>query len=79
MEPPVALPVAAEPKPPRLSPREAEVISLFAAGHSYKSAADTLGVRIDTVRFHVRAAYAKLRAHSKAEAVAAAARFGQLR
>ena len=78
MEPQVALP-AADPKPPRLSPRESEVIALFAAGHSYKSAADALGVRIDTVRFHVRAAYAKLRAHSKAEAIAAAARNGQLR
>lgn len=70
--------------PPRdveqaLGPREREVLGLLAEGHSYKTAAKSLDLSIDTVRFHIRGIYAKLHVHSKSEAVLAALRRGLLR
>lgn len=70
--------------PPRdaqasLSPRELELLRLLSGGHSYKTAADTLGIAMDTVRFHVRHIYEKLHVHSKSEAVMKAVRAGILR
>jgi DNA-binding NarL/FixJ family response regulator len=70
--------------PPRepdagLSPREIELLSLFAEGHGYKTAARALGLSIDTVRFHVRNVYTKLHVHSKSEAVLQALRRGLVR
>jgi DNA-binding NarL/FixJ family response regulator len=69
--------------PPRradqgLSSRETEVLRLFADGHSYKTAAQALGLAEDTVRFHVRHIYEKLHVHSKSEAVLKAFRSGLL-
>lgn len=70
--------------PPRgeahdLTEREVDVLRTLSAGHSYKTAARALGLSIDTVRFHVRAIYAKLHVHSKSEAVLAALRRGIVR
>lgn len=62
-----------------LTPREVEVLRLLADGHSYKTAADTLGVSMDTFRFHVRNTYDKLHVHSKSEAVFRAVKSGILR
>lgn len=62
----------------RLSPRETEVLRLFADGHSYKTAADALALSTDTVRFHIRRIYDKLHVHSKSEAVLKAFRSGLL-
>jgi DNA-binding NarL/FixJ family response regulator len=62
----------------RLSPREGEILKLFADGHSYKTAADALGIRLDTLRFHIRNIYARLHVHSKSEAVLKAFRSGLL-
>jgi len=62
----------------RLSPRESDVLKLFAAGHSYKTAAAALELSEDTVRFHVRHIYEKLHVHSKSEAVLKAFRAGIL-
>jgi DNA-binding NarL/FixJ family response regulator len=62
----------------RLSPRETEVLRLFAEGHSYKTAADALSISTDTVRFHIRGIYEKLHVHSKSEAVLKAFRTGLL-
>jgi DNA-binding NarL/FixJ family response regulator len=62
-----------------LSPRELEVLTLLAAGNSYKTAASELSVSIDTVRFHVRHIYDKLHVHSKSEAVMKAWKQGLLR
>jgi DNA-binding NarL/FixJ family response regulator len=62
----------------RLSPRETEVLRLFADGHSYKTAADALSVSTDTIRFHIRKIYDKLHVHSKSEAVLKAFRRGLL-
>lgn len=61
-----------------LSPRELDVLRAFGQGHSYKTAAQALDVRIDTLRFHVKNVYAKLHVHSKSEAVAEALRRGFL-
>jgi DNA-binding NarL/FixJ family response regulator len=63
----------------RLSPREVELLKLLAEGHSYKTAAKALSIRIDTVRFHVRNIYDKLHVHSKSEAVILALRKGIVR
>ena len=62
-----------------LSARETEVLTLLAAGHSYKTAASRLALSLDTVRFHVRNIYDKLHVHSKSEAVARALRGRLLR
>jgi DNA-binding NarL/FixJ family response regulator len=64
---------------PELSEREIEVLRLLADGHVYKTAADTLGISADTVRFHVRNIYEKLHVHTKSEAVQKAFRHGILR
>jgi DNA-binding NarL/FixJ family response regulator len=62
----------------RLSGRELEILRLLADGHSYKTAAATLAISVDTVRFHVRHIYEKLHVHSKSEAVLRAFRAGLL-
>lgn len=51
---------------------------LLAEGHAYRTLADSLGLRLDTARFHVRRLYRKLDAHSKLEAVLKAVRSGLL-
>jgi DNA-binding NarL/FixJ family response regulator len=61
-----------------LSARELEVLKLLADGHSYKTAAAHLDIRLDTVRFHIRNIYDKLHVHSKSEAVVKALRQGLL-
>ena len=70
--------------PPRdeahnLSERQVQVLRLIVDGHSYKTAADALGISVDTLRFHVRNIYDKLHVHSKSEAVLKALRSGILR
>ncbi|MHC3128084.1 hypothetical protein OB03_12720 [Brevundimonas sp. GN22] len=62
----------------RLTPREAELLSLFSRGHSYKSAARELGISPLTVGDHVKAIYRKLAVNSRSEAVFAAVQRGQL-
>ena len=62
-----------------LSAREIEVLKLLADGHGYKTAAASLSVSVDTIRFHVRNTYEKLHVHSKSEAVLKAFRTGILR
>jgi DNA-binding NarL/FixJ family response regulator len=71
-------------KPPeqavyRLTPKESQLLSLLVEGHSYKTAAAEAGVSINTVSFHMRAIYEKLRVHSKSEAVAKALRLGLIK
>ena len=61
-----------------LTPRETELLTLFARGHSYKSAARELGISPLTVGGHVKAIYRKLEVNSRGEAVYAAMRRGQL-
>ena len=58
----------------QLTPREHEVLLLMANGLDNKSIARELGLSITTVRSYVQDILEKLEAHSKLEAVAAAAR-----
>jgi len=58
-------PRLAEPKP--LSAREAEVLRLLAQGHSYKEAADHLGVSVKTIETHRQRLSDKLGLKSRAQ------------
>jgi DNA-binding NarL/FixJ family response regulator len=62
----------------RLTLREREILRGLAAGNTYQTAARSLGISTDTVRFHIRKIYRKLQAHSQSEAVAKALRQGLL-
>jgi DNA-binding NarL/FixJ family response regulator len=62
----------------RLTSREREVLTLVAAGISNKGIARELQVSPNTVKFHVAAILEKLDAASRAEAVVAALRSGDL-
>lgn len=55
--------------PYRLTPQEKRLLALLLQGHHKKTAADALGVSINTVSFHLKNAYCKLGVHSKTEAV----------
>ena len=61
-----------------LSPRERDVLGLAGAGLSTKAVARQLGISPNTVKFHLQAAFDKLGATSRAEAVVAAIRRGEL-
>jgi DNA-binding NarL/FixJ family response regulator len=58
----------------RLTPYEVRVLKLLAEGNSYLTAAERLGISVNTIRFHIRNIYEKLHVHSKSEAVAKALR-----
>jgi DNA-binding NarL/FixJ family response regulator len=60
--------------PYRLTPQEGELLKLLADGHHRKTAAHELGISVNTVSFHLKNIYDKLRVHSKTEAVAKALR-----
>ena len=64
--------------PSSLSPRERELIELIAAGLSNKGIARRLGLSVNTVKYHLASAFTKLEARTRAEAVSAAARRGEL-
>jgi len=53
----------------RLTPQETRLLWLLIQGHHKKTAADALGVSINTVSFHLKNIYVKLQVHSKTEAV----------
>jgi DNA-binding CsgD family transcriptional regulator len=53
----------------RLTRQEQRVLALLMQGHHKKTAADVMGVSINTVSFHLKNAYGKLGVHSKTEAV----------
>jgi DNA-binding NarL/FixJ family response regulator len=61
-----------------LTPREVELLELFAKGQSYKDAARVLGISPLTVGNHVKSIYRKLAVHSRGEAVYEAIKTGQL-
>ena len=52
-----------------LTPQETRVLTLLLHGHHKKTAADAMGVSVNTVSFHLKNAYCKLGVHSKTEAV----------
>jgi len=57
-----------------LTPHELRLLRYLVDGHHYQSAANQLGVSVNTIRFHLRNIYDKLQVHSKSEAVAKALR-----
>jgi DNA-binding NarL/FixJ family response regulator len=57
-----------------LTPHETRLLRMLVEGHNYKTAADVLGVSVNTISFHMRSIYGKLEVHSKSEAVAKALR-----
>jgi DNA-binding NarL/FixJ family response regulator len=61
-----------------LSPRERTVLQLTGAGLSTKAVARQLGISPNTVKFHLQVAFEKLGVTSRAEAVMAAIRRGEL-
>jgi len=63
LEPPVE-------RPPRLSPRERETLTLLAAGYSTAQMAQRMGISKETVRNHVKGVLRSLGARSRVEAVA---------
>jgi DNA-binding NarL/FixJ family response regulator len=60
----------AEDAPCQLTPHEIRLLKLLVEGHNYKTAAFELNLSINTIRFHMKSIYEKLRVHSKSEAVA---------
>jgi DNA-binding NarL/FixJ family response regulator len=74
-----AAPASAPSAPPAgLSLRERELLELVASGLTNKSIARRLGLSINTVKYHLASIFAKLDARTRAEAVSAAARRGEL-
>lgn len=67
-------PEAVEP----LSPREREVLALVAEGYTDEDVARVLGFAVSTARTHLKSIRGKLRARSRAEAVARALSMGML-
>ena len=70
-QPAAAPPVAADPRPADpLTARELEVLRLLAQGHTNRAIAGRLVIGEGTVKYHVKNILRKLRARSRAEAVA---------
>lgn len=57
-----------------LTPHEQRLLKLLVDGHTKKTAAQEIGVSVNTVSFHLKRVYEKLQVHSKSEAVAKALR-----
>lgn len=57
-----------------LTPHETRLLKLIVDGHNYTTAAEELGVKYSTIKFHMQNVYEKLQVHSKSEAVAIALR-----
>jgi len=57
-----------------LTPHEMRILRMLVEGHNYKTAAQELGISVNTISYHVRRIYEKLQVHSRSEAVARALR-----
>ena len=55
-----------------LTIREKEILQSLSKGNSYKQIAATADISIDTVRWHIKKIYEKLKVHSQTEAVSKA-------
>jgi DNA-binding CsgD family transcriptional regulator len=62
--------------PAGLTPREADVLRLIAAGHSNQEVADALHLSVRTVERHIANLYDKIDARHRGDAVASAFRLG---
>lgn len=59
-----------------LTPHETRILKMLVEGHTYISAAETLGNSVNTISTHVKKIYDKLQVHSKSQAVAKALKNG---
>ena len=59
---------------PRVTPRQRQILQMFADGHSTDEAARRLGLSAETVRTHAKASLPRLGARDRAHAVAIALR-----
>ncbi len=59
---------------PRVTPRQRQILQMFADGHSTDEAAKRLGLSAETVRTHAKASLPRLGARDRAHAVAIALR-----
>lgn len=66
---PAAVTAAAPGEDFHLTQRERETLDLLVKGYFYKEIADELGVRIDTVAFHLGNIYKKLHVRTRSEAI----------
>jgi DNA-binding NarL/FixJ family response regulator len=57
-----------------LTHQENELLKLLVDGHHKKTAAQAMGISVNTISFHLKNIYGKLQVHSKTEAVAKALR-----
>jgi PAS domain S-box-containing protein len=64
--------------PPRLTPRQHEILELLASGTSTAEIAEALTLSTETVRNHLRGLLRELGAHTRVEAIATAQRLGLL-
>jgi DNA-binding NarL/FixJ family response regulator len=64
---------------PAFSDREQEVLALLCKGHSYREIAEQLFVSPNTVRFHLKNIYRKMKVNSRHEAVVKASRVGMVK
>lgn len=62
-----------------LTPRETELLNLFARGFSYRESAELMGVAPQTIGNFVKSIYGKLEVHSRSEAIYEAVKTGQIR
>ena len=58
----------------QLTPHEIRLLKLLVEGHNYATAAKTLGVSNNTIKYHTGNIFDKLQVHSKSEAVVKALR-----
>ena len=58
-----------DPQHYRLTRQEQRLLALMLHGHHKKTAADAMGISVNTVSFHLKNVYCKLGVHSKTEAV----------
>lgn len=70
-------------EPPKLSfdlltPKEEELLNLFAKGFSYQETAEYLECKLSTIQTHTKKIYKKLDVHSRSEAVHEAQLLGLL-
>lgn len=72
-------PAGDEPGLMQLTPRERDVLEALARGVSYREAAGTLGMTVNTLSHHVKNLYPKLAASSRSEAIYRAVREGIIR
>ena len=59
---------------PPVTPRQRQILQMFADGHSTEEAAKRLGLSAETVRTHAKATLPRLGARDRAHAVAIAIR-----